>query len=630
MTELIIDGVSAVLSKDFSIQVKRENPLFTKNGEYTYDITLPLDNPTNAELYKHLNRLNSTQPVSTDRRAVLVADNRVYCNGTEVITGWTEDTVSVQIASGNSELNYIIGDDLLISSLINMPETSHTLDKDTQDQAIADVYPDMDFCISTVKDSTTDILYNYMQVTYDEDSDSLVTSVSDYLPQPYLCAYIRELLKALGYTLVLNQLENTAYKMLFICNVYSFKWNEILPGWKVMDFLEQIEKMFNASFVIDNRKKTAQLLLNNNYFTGQKSVHISEVIDTFEAEIEESNDLIDYDNTRIAYNVPDNDYWRLNVLPDGYLEQADIVAIPEDYKPGINDSMRVIYYIDEFAPEDYKTLYHTGDPDEGLYLHIYQPSGETVITKYICLLNRFAPINPESEEELSLQIVPAQLTHYSFHDVGVPTPEGESQVPYSTFIPIVQSASSNDDPNAGNEGIDQILNWTDTGEATADNICVAFYTGGEDHTLEANGKVYVFKGISTHTDKYDYAGIPTYKIGFTLIPNSTLDGCSLRPLDLKKNFYEGTYDIEYDKAIKTQSFDPNIYDPSRIFEIRNRRYVCKEMEYTLDAHGRKGAWTGTFYPIHISDTEADARWILTDGKWRDGGVWLDNGRWLDE
>ena len=69
MTELIIDGVSAVLSKDFSIQVKRENPLFTKNGEYTYDITLPLDNPTNAELYKHLNRLNSTQPVSTDRRA---------------------------------------------------------------------------------------------------------------------------------------------------------------------------------------------------------------------------------------------------------------------------------------------------------------------------------------------------------------------------------------------------------------------------------------------------------------------------------------------------------------------------------------------------------------------------------
>ena len=72
-----------------------------------------------------------------------------------------------------------------------------------------------------------------------------------------------------------------------------------------------------------------------------------------------------------------------------------------------------------------------------------------------------------------------------------------------------------------------------------------------------------------------------------------------------------------------------MFDLTNVFEIRNKRYVCKEIEYTLDADGRKEAWTGTFYPIRISDTEADARWILTDGKWRDGGVWLDNGRWLD-
>lgn len=36
-----------------------------------------------------------------------------------------------------------------------------------------------------------------------------------------------------------------------------------------------------------------------------------------------------------------------------------------------------------------------------------------------------------------------------------------------------------------------------------------------------------------------------------------------------------------------------------------------------------------FYPIRISDVEAEKRWILTDGKWRDGGTWLDSGRWLD-
>ena len=78
MTELFINGVSVVLPKDFSVQVKRENSFVTKNGEYTYDITLPLTNPINAELYKNINRLNNLQRLETKRSAVLVADNRVY------------------------------------------------------------------------------------------------------------------------------------------------------------------------------------------------------------------------------------------------------------------------------------------------------------------------------------------------------------------------------------------------------------------------------------------------------------------------------------------------------------------------------------------------------------------------
>ena len=41
MTELFIDGVSVVLPAAVEIQVKRENPFFTKNGEYTYDTLIP-------------------------------------------------------------------------------------------------------------------------------------------------------------------------------------------------------------------------------------------------------------------------------------------------------------------------------------------------------------------------------------------------------------------------------------------------------------------------------------------------------------------------------------------------------------------------------------------------------------
>ena len=632
MTELFIDGVAAVLPKDFSIQVKRENPLFTKNGEYTYDITLQLSIPTNAALYKHLNRLNSVQQVGTNRQAVLVADNRVYCNGTEIITGCTEDTVSIQIASGNSELNYIARGDTQISTLTNMPETSIALILLNLENAIVKTYPETDFCIPPIKDSTDDNLYNAIEVKYDANQDKLLTQVSNYMPQPYLCAYIRELLKALGYTLVLNQIENTPFKTLYICNVHSFKWNEILPGWTVLDFLNEVEKMFNVSFIIDNRKKTARLVLNVNYFAGSESVHITDVIDEYETEVEDSNDLIDYANTRISYDFPDNDYWRLNALPDGFLEQAELIAVPNDYHPEWSDSMRATDYINKQAPDNYSSLFYVSDPNKGMYIQIKRPEGTSGVYRSICLVDRFAPLNRDKEDELNLRIVPSQLERRNFKDVSVPGPDGtDYRTSYGVYVPVIEGYSGSSKGNPSNdtdEVMDKILSWSDPTSPSSGIINIAFYLGARITSIRANGKDYTYYHISSHIDEYDDAGIPTY--GSTLDDLMLMNGISLRPLCLSQFFYKSTYDIAFDKAVKIQSYNPNIFDAFRVFEIRNRRYICKEMEYTLDANGRKGAWTGTFYPIRISDTEADARWILTDGKWRDGGVWLDNGRWLDE
>lgn len=49
MTELYIDGTLVILPENFSTTVKQENTLFTKKGEYTYEIALHLDNPVNAD-----------------------------------------------------------------------------------------------------------------------------------------------------------------------------------------------------------------------------------------------------------------------------------------------------------------------------------------------------------------------------------------------------------------------------------------------------------------------------------------------------------------------------------------------------------------------------------------------------
>ena len=152
MTNLFIDGVEVVLPSGFSITVKHENAFFTKNGEYTYDIELSLLVPENAKLYGFLNRLNVTERPATKRKAVLVADNRVYINGTEIITGWTDNTVSIQLVAGNSELNYFIGSDELISTL-NMPATNPIVGGSISADYVKKTYPNVDYNLMMVYDS---------------------------------------------------------------------------------------------------------------------------------------------------------------------------------------------------------------------------------------------------------------------------------------------------------------------------------------------------------------------------------------------------------------------------------------------------------------------------------------------
>ena len=144
MTNLYIDGIAVVLPSEFSITVKQENAFFTKNGEYTYDIELSLLVPENAKLYGFLNRLNITDRPAHKRKAVLVADNRVYLNGTEIITGWTDERVSIQLVSGNSELNYFVGSDELISTL-EMKETNPVVNGSVSTDYVKKTYPDVDY-----------------------------------------------------------------------------------------------------------------------------------------------------------------------------------------------------------------------------------------------------------------------------------------------------------------------------------------------------------------------------------------------------------------------------------------------------------------------------------------------------
>lgn len=616
MTELFIDGVAAVLPLGFSVQVKRENPLITKNGEYTYDVTLDLTNPTNANLYAHLNRLNSVQEVKTKRSAVLVADNRVYCNGTEIITGWTDTKVSLQVASGNSELNYFIGGDLLVESL----EMKRT------DVLVADMlphiektYPEVEYCLAPVLEQGTGTIHNQWCTTIESSTPSSV-DIAQITPQPYLCAYIKEVLHAIGYELTINQLEDTVYKDVYICHTEATNcWNEMLPGWNVKDFFEEVEKLFNVVFLIDNRKRSAKLLLRESYFTGSTSVHVQHIEDVYEVEVEEP-DVEDPSFSDIAYKVEDSEFWRWNILPDAVKSGAKQATIPADVKT-------VSEWFNDESHKKTDTIYtHEADGIKYVYLHEWTEENGRRSSPVFAMVDRFAGIDREdASNTVVLEMVPVafQSVEINYYGGGG---RGEDRK-LMIFLPCMSGTDNADVAEQAQSIEDKIVKGVSGDNKSKHNICLAFYTGLKSLNVTFNGVTtrYPIPYIDEYTKNHSGRNESWWQYVKT---NSV--GASLRPDALDELLYQTSYEIDYTKAVKVQSHDPNVYAAHLVFEIRNKRYICKEMEFTLDASGRKGAWVGTFYPIRISDTEAENRWILTDGKWRDGGVWLDNGRWLDE
>lgn len=622
MTELFIDGVSVVLPKDFSVQVKRENSFVTKNGEYTYDITLPLTNRVNAELYKHLNRLNSIQEIVEKRSAVLMADNRVYCNGIEVITGWTDETVSLQIASGNSELNYFIGGDLQISSL-KMRKTIPGFDKEVISgnpdflKYVQKSYPDVDYCLAPVKDDTTGEVHNKWCMDSRAGISSTGNPATDdffYItPQPYLIPYMEDLIQALGYSLEYNELTDTIFKNLYICHTeYTGEWSKMLPGWSVSDFFNEIEKLFNVTFLVDNRYRTVRIVLNASFFAGCQSAHVGQVTDVYEVEKDEDNDVDDPVVSNVEYKFDDCDFWRWASLSEAVKNKALYDTIPEDFESSNSRLPRLAAWFSMSEHKRIDTIYK--DERDGREYMSLVTEGD--VLSYT-MVNQFARMEREDATgTVELEIVPAAYTVVEINSYG-----GRETSVYKYYLPVIFGADKTD--TTQETLIEMIQNNSSQPSESQKTISLAFYTG----------MIYFVTADRVHL-MYPVPYVDEYSInlisdrGQSLYKTNT-EGASLRFVTLDKLLYQGGYDIDYTKGVKIETYDPNVYDTRSVFEIRNKRYICKDMEFTLDANGRKGAWTGTFYPIHISDTEADARWILADGRWRDGGVWLDNGRWLD-
>lgn len=614
MVSLFIDGTPVVLPSDFATEIKIENSFFTKNGEYTYDLKIPLNNPTNAALYAHLHRLNNVSEIKEKRQAVLLADNRCYIKGTEIITDWTDDSVSIQLASGNSELNYLIGADLKVSSLNmgNVTLTDETGRVSYYTQSLQNSYPSFDYVAVPV--STPAGILNEWRFGKTTSGYSLrLADDTIRIVQPYLCAVVHRMLTALGYTIGVNQLDDSRYNQLIIVHdVNTLEYAKMFPGWSVKDFFENLERMFNLVLVVNNRTKTVDIVFANRFYQAAEEVHLSAVEDEYEVESDEDNANL-MTNANIGYDLPDSEYFRFAKMNDSLVNMCNKVESPSMLTLGL-------YF------KGYKPTRTIGIDTSTGRQYVYRPYQLPIYQDGLFPMrevNQYANLDKGGEEVLLKFIPCAQV----FHIIPCFDAGGERVGDYLWLLPSIEGNTSSEGEDVSGLNMSELIESgkTDSSNTGSGRLSLAFWHGlrsenaiGPD--LPAGYPLVMSDSMfQVLTDQLEGA------------PMVVVDSqYSLRLSVLDAELYSGVYDIDTTKAYKFYTSDPKLPDAHLIFVIRNKRFVCKEMNFTIAQGEKQKRWSLTCYPIHIADAEAYKPWILTDGRWRDGGVWLDDGRWLDE
>ena len=583
MVSLYIAGVEAVLPSDFATEIKIENSFFTKNGEYTYEFKLPLNNPTNAELYSHLHRLNSVSEIKEKRQAVLVADNRCYINGTEIITDWTEDSVSVQLASGNSELNYLIGADLQVSFL-DMGTVQISDDSDGRisyySHCLEMSYPECDFVtppVSTPAGILNDWRFSVTTGGVYSLRVNWETNIRIYMP--YLCAIVRRMLTALGYTIGVNQLEDSRYSRLIVVHdVNTLEYAKMLPGWSVKDFFENLERMFNLVLVVNNKNRTVDIIFANRFYLAAEEVHLSTVEDEYEVEVDEDNANL-MTNANIGYDLPDSDYFRFAKMNDSLVNLCEKVEQPSLLTLGMylknNMPIRTIGIDTSTGRQYVYRPYQLPIYQGGLY-----PMRE---------VNQYANLD-KGGEEVTLKFIPCAQVYHTIpcYDAG-----GEKVGDYVWLLPSIEGNTTTESEDVSGMNMTELIESgkTDSGSSGSGRLSLAFWHGvrsenavGPDLPL-AYPLAMSDSMFQVLTDQLEGA------------PMVVVDSeYSLRLPVLDAELYSGVYDIDTTKAYKFYTSDPNLPDAHLIFVIRNKRFVCREMNFNIANGQKQKRWSLTCYP----------------------------------
>lgn len=637
MTTLIINDLMADLKTGSSFKFTKSNSIYTEDGEYTLDVTLPFTQ-NNMAIFGLQNRLeiNKKQLIDSSYNFRMQSDY-LFVSGTAVISSVSNEEIKIQLIAGKSELKLLTEDNAgnpLYIDDIPLPKAYeaefHRLygygQEYTMEKAI-DMFmrqPDMFFnpqdtmygppektncvcfpiyseadsafanqrCVALyeTRENNNSTYFNWYTWFLSDMPQSYPSSNAEYTvpqelvlsPQPYLFYIVEEIFSSLGYTVIENFIKNSWMKNIFIANARGIlDLNMILPHWTLDEFIEEIEKLCGVRILLKNKKQI--YIVDKNKASSQPVIFLNQIVDSFQADIEDKEDTDQVSIGNVNYSYPDD---------LGYLVLSD--EIFERAKKSTFSSVEELYeYYQTLSVEEIKksdTLYQVGND----YFASINP-GEAGWNLYE--VNQMSQMQRQSyrDTDVNLRIVPIRSSFKEFEFKKFFSEDSNTKYRFiakdAAYAICLTTSDTRTQNNYLNFSIDDAIKGSEIDRNKRD-------------VIEIGINLLTKQTLSPSDKQFQEYQIPiVWGIPYALGPLGRYEivntGYHFRLNHIGSETIAARLNSGQNAKTRTKlciSFlDDGIIDPEAYFIIKNKKYVCEKIEYSISEKGVDKIKKGYFF-----------------------------------
>lgn len=323
MITCIINGMAAFPAASQSIKITYGNQYVTDDGEYSYDINFPMSIMNNRRVFHNVSRFDVSKVTQKFDDCKLYVSGRLILSGVGTVISVTESEIKLQIVGGKSRIKY--NDRMTKHYIDEIPfgtadKPGYDVDKGWSQKfkdRISEIYRlDEDkskflgvlskWCFMPVRDETNDLIANFVGVDRTKQFIGYnAPFITNLAVQPNLMYIFRKVIEYEGYTLKRNDFDVKPWNLLYIASAYKTReLRKALPHWSSYTFIEEFRKLFNATIVFDDIRKTCSVI-NASELSTADSVEI-EPLDEYTTDYDEDGSFSTSSTANLEYNLGDS------------------------------------------------------------------------------------------------------------------------------------------------------------------------------------------------------------------------------------------------------------------------------------------------------------------------------------